>query len=252
MLPVSVAKRLQKLFEKEISRPERDGDIKYLASSILITPRPCPKHILQRIGGMGAKVDFTIVGFGSWDDQIWAARVEPSPSDIIVHSDNTPMVIVLAHKKTCRPVDAGRINNWQNISSDSESRLTFTTTIGERSMLFIEEDVSHYSPVNNSSSIPSPKNIYNYNSASGLDYDETSNASNSAYSQVHRGQRKRRAEHDNNGHSSNYRGQGRGNRNNNSSSGQGNGGGYRGRGSYRGFTKAGDRDGSNSSREPRY
>ena len=54
-----------------------DHEIKYLGNNILICPRPAPRSILDKVGGMGAKVTWKVTGTASLDQRVWAARVHP-------------------------------------------------------------------------------------------------------------------------------------------------------------------------------
>src|SRR5947209_4809684 len=111
--------------------------MKYLANTILISAKPNTKPILDRIGGIGAKVEFRTVAFGSWDDQIWAVKVEPVPVNTPIHTGDAGPVIILGHRRTCKPIEVNRICSWEAIPPSHEGRLTFTTTIGERAFLKI-------------------------------------------------------------------------------------------------------------------
>jgi hypothetical protein len=53
-----------------------EPDVKLLGNSVLITPRPAPHHIIQKVGGLGTKVEFEVTGLGHWDNRVWAARVK--------------------------------------------------------------------------------------------------------------------------------------------------------------------------------
>jgi hypothetical protein len=39
-----------------------DTDMKFLANNVLITPRPCPASILEKVGGMGSKTTWAVTG----------------------------------------------------------------------------------------------------------------------------------------------------------------------------------------------
>ena len=118
-------------------KPQPSEEIKYLANNILIKPGPCAKEILNNIGGMGHHVRFETVSFGSLDDAIWAVRVAPVPRDAVIKPINEIPMVVLAHKKGHKPIDANYIKNWSDIT-DGSQRFTFDTKIGERSIFRIE------------------------------------------------------------------------------------------------------------------
>ncbi|KAJ5692470.1 hypothetical protein N7462_001893 [Penicillium macrosclerotiorum] len=114
------------------------NDLKYMANSILITPRPASRPILDKVGGMGKKLNWQITGTGVFENRIWAARVAPVPPSAKFHTENPLPLIVLACRKGSRPADAGKIQNWQPVSS--EMALSFQTVVGEKVVLRVEED----------------------------------------------------------------------------------------------------------------
>ncbi|OJJ48666.1 hypothetical protein ASPZODRAFT_62962 [Penicilliopsis zonata CBS 506.65] len=117
------------------------NDIKYMANSILITPRPAQKTILDRVGGLGKKLTWQITGTGNFENRVWAARVSPIPHGQQVYTENPIPVIVLAIRKGARPIDAGKIHNWHPIPADRD--LTVETVIGEKMVLRVEQDNPH-------------------------------------------------------------------------------------------------------------
>jgi hypothetical protein len=120
-----------------------DGDIRYLANSILITPKPCPKSILDKVGGIGAKIKWKVTGISCFENKLWAARVEPVPKTAKYYSENPTPTVVLAIRKNGRPADAARIVNWHPVS-DAQA-FEFESTVGEKQMLRIEEETAHES-----------------------------------------------------------------------------------------------------------
>ncbi|KAI0381366.1 hypothetical protein F5Y04DRAFT_280898 [Hypomontagnella monticulosa] len=113
-------------------------DLKYLANTILITPRPCPKSILDKIGGMNAKMKWEVVDIGTFHGNVWAARVRPVPADAPYHTDNPYPSVVLGLRKGARPPDVNKIRNWRPIPT--EKCFVFETTVGEKMMLRIDRD----------------------------------------------------------------------------------------------------------------
>ncbi|KAH8693946.1 hypothetical protein BGW36DRAFT_301357 [Talaromyces proteolyticus] len=113
------------------------GEFKYLANSILITPRPASRTILDRVGGIGKKISWQITGIGHWDHKLWAARVQPVPANETIYTENQVPMIVLGLCKGARPVDSARIQNWQPVAADKA--LVVETTVGERVNLRVEE-----------------------------------------------------------------------------------------------------------------
>lgn len=112
------------------------GEVRLLASSILITPYYPRKDILRKVGGRGNKVTWQVTGYAKFEDRIWAARVAPVSETQIYTQDPTPLV-VLAIRKGSRQVDAARIQNWQPVAP--EKAFMFETTVGDKVMLKIEE-----------------------------------------------------------------------------------------------------------------
>ncbi|KAK9860589.1 hypothetical protein MYU51_005657 [Penicillium brevicompactum] len=113
------------------------NDLKYMANSILITPRPASRSILDKIGGMGKNLKWKVTGTGSLDNKIWAARVAPIPANEPFHTENPLPIVVLAVRKGARLIDAGKIQNWQPLPADKA--MTFDTVIGEKVVLRVEE-----------------------------------------------------------------------------------------------------------------
>ena len=142
MLSPDLTADLLQAFANDIPSPQHDGEIKYLANSILIVPRPCPKAILEKVGGMGAEVEFVVTAFGSWADKIWAVKVQPIDPNVHIHTETPEPAVILAHRRTCRPMDANRIKDWQEIPPHHNARIVFRAVVGERMYLKIDEDHS--------------------------------------------------------------------------------------------------------------
>ncbi|KAF7912176.1 uncharacterized protein EAF01_001197 [Botrytis porri] len=118
-----------------------DTEAKFLANNVLITPRPCPESILQKVGGMGSKTTWEVTGTAVFENKIWAARVRPVPESKKFYTENPIPVVVLALRKGARPIDAGKIQNWQPVPP--EQAFVFESTVGEKVLLRIEkEDLS--------------------------------------------------------------------------------------------------------------
>lgn len=112
------------------------GEVKYMASSILITPYYPRKDTLEKVGGRGTKITWQVTGVARFEDRIWAARVTPISDKPTYTQDETPMVI-LAIRKGSRQIDANRIKNWQPPSA--EKQFIFETVVDDKVMLKIEE-----------------------------------------------------------------------------------------------------------------
>lgn len=112
------------------------GEVRLLASSILIVPYYPRKDILDKVGDRGKRVTWQVTGIAKYEDRIWAARVVPVSETQIYTQDPTPLV-VLAIRKGSRQVDAARIQNWQPVAP--EKSFMFETTVGDKVMLKIED-----------------------------------------------------------------------------------------------------------------
>jgi hypothetical protein len=137
MIPKAMSEKLATL----VKLPSGTHDVRYLANSILITPKPAPKSILDKVGGIGYKVVWKVTGIACFENKLWAARVEPVPSSAKYYSENPTPTVVLATRKGGQPKDAARIYNWHPVS-DEESYV-FETIVGEKVQLRIEEEQSN-------------------------------------------------------------------------------------------------------------
>ncbi|TAQ89868.1 hypothetical protein B7494_g1794 [Chlorociboria aeruginascens] len=115
-----------------------DTEMKFLANNVLITPRPAPDSILDKVGGMGNKTTWEVTGTAVFENKIWAARVRPVPENTKYYTENPVPIIVLALRKGARPIDAGKIQNWQPVPP--EKAFVFESIVGEKVLLRIEEE----------------------------------------------------------------------------------------------------------------
>lgn len=115
-----------------------DTEMKFLANNVLITPRPCPNSILEKVGGMGSKTTWEVTGTAVFENKIWAAQVRPVPETKKYYTENPIPIVVLALRKGARPIDAGKIQNWQPVPP--EKQFVFESTVGEKVLLRIEEE----------------------------------------------------------------------------------------------------------------
>lgn len=122
----------------QIPAAMRDTELKYHANNIMICPRPCPNSILEKVGGMGSKMTWQVTGFACFENGIWAACLKPVPPTAKFHTDNPVPLVVLALRKGKRPIDAGKIQNWQPVPP--EKAFVFETTVGEKVLLRIEPE----------------------------------------------------------------------------------------------------------------
>ncbi|ETN41226.1 uncharacterized protein HMPREF1541_03161 [Cyphellophora europaea CBS 101466] len=116
------------------------GEVRFMASNILIAPSYARKDVVQKAGGRGKKVMWQVNGVAKYEDRIWAARVTPISEAQVYTKDPTPTV-VLAIRKGSRPIDASKITNWQPVSA--EKAFMFQTEIGDKVMLEIQQDEGH-------------------------------------------------------------------------------------------------------------
>ncbi|KPI40587.1 uncharacterized protein AB675_7665 [Cyphellophora attinorum] len=113
------------------------GEVRFMASNILIEPGYARKDVVQKAGGRGKKVMWQVDGIAKYEDRIWAARVTPVQDTQVFTKDSTPTV-VLAIRKGSRPIDASKITNWQPVSKDKA--FMFQTEVGDKLMLEIQRD----------------------------------------------------------------------------------------------------------------
>ncbi|ORY68311.1 uncharacterized protein BCR38DRAFT_295916, partial [Pseudomassariella vexata] len=130
------SKRLLSLAQIPQNLPE--ADLKFHANNIMICPRPCPQSILEKVGGMNARLKWEVTGTACFENSIWAASVKPIPPTAKYHTDNPSPLVVLALRKGARPMDAGRIQNWQPVPPDKA--YVFETVVGEKVLLRIEPE----------------------------------------------------------------------------------------------------------------
>ncbi|KAL5323344.1 hypothetical protein ACEPPN_007878 [Leptodophora sp. 'Broadleaf-Isolate-01'] len=115
-----------------------DTEMKFLANNVLITPRPCQASILEKVGGMGSKTTWEVTGTAVYENKIWAACVRPVPETKKYYTENPVPIVVLALRKGARPIDAGKIQNWQPVPP--EKQYVFESIVGEKVLLRIEEE----------------------------------------------------------------------------------------------------------------
>lgn len=131
------------------------NDVKFLANNIMITARPCPPTILNRIGGNGHMQTWKITGTAVYESRVWVARVAPVPANSAVHTDHQVPMVVLGHLKNTRSFEALRIQNWQPVRPEEE--FVFQTVVGERVQLRIEREIEGESEYEALFAHPNPK-----------------------------------------------------------------------------------------------
>ena len=107
-------------------------------SNVVITPRPPSQQILDKVGGMGAKMSWRVIAIGNWQDKVWAALLEPVPRHAPYHVENAKPWVVLAVRKGSKPVEAKHIKKWDTLPEDQS--FVFETTVGERVVMRIDTE----------------------------------------------------------------------------------------------------------------
>lgn len=118
-----------------------DHEIRQLANNILITPRPAPHSILNKVGGIGAKMSWKVTGLAVQEQRVWAARVQPTVPGAKIYTENHTPCVVLATRRQAKPIEASYIKNWQPVPE--HQAFEFETTVGEKVLLRIDEEFPH-------------------------------------------------------------------------------------------------------------
>lgn len=130
------SQRLLTLAQLPPNMPE--SELKFHANNVLITPRPCNNSILEKVGGMGSKTTWEVTGTAVFENRIWAAQVRPVPETKKYYTENPVPIVVLALRKGAKPIDAGKIQNWQPVPK--EKQIKFDSIVGEKVILRIEDE----------------------------------------------------------------------------------------------------------------
>ena len=115
-----------------------ESEIKYLANSIMIAPRPADPNLLNKVGGIGHRQAWQVSGSAFYQSSIWAVRVTPIPPVSTVHTISATPIIVLATYKNTKPEAANNIQTWQQIPVDKQYVLH--TEVEEKVQLRIEAE----------------------------------------------------------------------------------------------------------------
>jgi hypothetical protein len=115
------------------------------ANSIRISPGPPSPQVLQSIGGIGKRVRFRVTGLGTLDNRVWAASVEPVPSNEKIQLLDRPPAIVLGMHRSATFNDLTHIAQWTPIAA--AQAMEFDTTIGEKSILSIIPEQRSYNGI---------------------------------------------------------------------------------------------------------
>ncbi|CAD0053245.1 unnamed protein product [Aureobasidium pullulans] len=101
-----------------LAKNTADRDWRTLANNILITPRPAPQSILNKVGGLGHRMTWRVTGISHFENKLWAARVEPADPRARFYSENPTPTVVISLRNNARPIDAKYISNWQPTSPE--------------------------------------------------------------------------------------------------------------------------------------
>ncbi|THV90598.1 hypothetical protein D6D27_05754 [Aureobasidium pullulans] len=139
-----------------LAKNTADRDWRTLANNILITPRPAPQSILNKVGGLGHRMTWRVTGISHFENKLWAARVEPADPRARFYSENPTPTVVISLRNNARPIDAKYISNWQPTSP--EQSFEFETLVGEKVLLRIERESTDQDDYENSyASKPRPQ-----------------------------------------------------------------------------------------------
>ncbi|KAL7268683.1 hypothetical protein RUND412_008681 [Rhizina undulata] len=115
-----------------------DSDMKFMANNVMISPRSATQHVIRKCGSFGTKVEFEIVGYGHYDNRVWACLVKPTDPSAKVYTENPQLTMVLATRGNARPHDSNNIKTWQPVPGGK--RILFSSIVGEKMLLRIEEE----------------------------------------------------------------------------------------------------------------
>ena len=106
----------------------------------MITQGPVTKHMLASVGGLGKTARWRVKGFAELEGRLWAIHVEPISDLGSVITDNNLPTVVLATRRGARPSEVTQIQEWQPVMK--EDALEFEAVVGERALLYVDEERS--------------------------------------------------------------------------------------------------------------
>lgn len=112
-------------------------------SNVIISPRPPTQNILDKVGGLGAKMNWQVTAIGCWQDKVWAALLAPLPVQAQYHVENPRPWVVLAFRRGSKPIDAKHIKQWDPLP---DGGFPIETEVGERVVLRIEKEGEEFEP----------------------------------------------------------------------------------------------------------
>ncbi|KAE9984806.1 hypothetical protein EG328_008207 [Venturia inaequalis] len=119
--------------------------VRILANNIRITLGAPSPQILQSVGGIGKRVRFRVTGLGVFDNRIWAASVEPVPSNEKFQVLDRPPAIVLGMHQKSSFRELNQIQQWTPIPA--AQAIEFETTVGEKVSVSIVSENHAYNRV---------------------------------------------------------------------------------------------------------
>jgi Swiss Army Knife RNA repair-like protein len=132
---------LRSLVPPDATLDKKTGPARLLANLIMISLFPASHQILNKIGGLGAKVLFEVQEIGMLDNKIWAARVAAVDKSVnIWHVDGPrrPPTVVLAVRPNIKPAEVRNITNWTKLPDEKIFR--FRTVIEHEFRLSIDAE----------------------------------------------------------------------------------------------------------------
>ncbi|KAF3161178.1 hypothetical protein TWF225_010297 [Orbilia oligospora] len=118
-------------------------EVDFLGRYIPIKMGKCEPVEIENLGGIGAQIQFETVSFGSYNDCIWAVRVRPVGSNVVVSTMNAIPTIVLAKRTDVAESFLQRIENWEDIRPGDPRYLRFSATVCEQLRLQISAPKLH-------------------------------------------------------------------------------------------------------------
>ncbi|KAI1812439.1 hypothetical protein GGS20DRAFT_587496 [Poronia punctata] len=127
------AKRLTALVSGDLPK----GELKSQSNAIVISRGTCPPHLLEKAGGLGAKLQWKVMGIGAHHN-ICAVSVQPVPASAPYHTDSDVPCVIIAMRWPGNPWEVKNIQQWRPIPQDQA--FTFNTEVGEKVILSILPD----------------------------------------------------------------------------------------------------------------
>lgn len=120
-------------------------NVRVLANSIRISIGAPTPQVLQSAGGIGKRVRFRVTGLGVLENRIWAASVEPVPSNEKIQVLDRPPAVVLGMHQKSNFKELTHIQQWTPIPA--AQAIEFETTVGEKVNVSIVSENRAYNRV---------------------------------------------------------------------------------------------------------